>query len=84
MRARRPEMRKTRAVFLLVAGIALIAAPVSAQEKTLDELLNLDLSDLLNLKVVSALKTPETINRTKNKVRVITTDKIRHNGYFSL
>jgi len=77
-------MRKTRAVFLLVAGIALIAAPVSAQEKTLDELLNLDLSDLLNLKVVSALKTPETINRTPATVRVITADEIRENGYFSL
>lgn len=77
-------MRKHRAVFLLAAGTALIFSSASAQEKNLDELLKLDLSELLSLKVVSALKVPETINRTPATVRVITAQQIRDNGYFTL
>ncbi len=55
-----------------------------AQEKSLDDLLALDLTDLLNLKVVSALKGPETINKVPATVRVITAEQIRENGYFTL
>jgi len=67
-----------------MACLSLLALPLRAQEKTLDELLNLDLSDLLNLKVVSALKSPETINKTPATVRVISAEDIRENGYFTL
>ncbi len=44
----------------------------------------LDMNDLLNLKIVSALKGLETINRVPATVRVITADDIRDNGYFTL
>ena len=77
-------MKKRGAFILLAVGLSFLTLPLSAQEKTLDELLNLDLSELLNLKVVSALKGPETINRTPATVRVITAEQIRDNGYFTL
>jgi outer membrane receptor for ferrienterochelin and colicins len=77
-------LRKRSALFLFAGWLFFLVLPLPAQEKTLDELLNLDLSDLLNLKVVSALKGPETINRTPATVRVITAEDIRNNGYFTL
>ncbi len=46
--------------------------------------LALDLSELLDLKVVSALKSPETIPRTPATVRVITSEQIRDNGCLTL
>ncbi|MDD8026111.1 MAG: TonB-dependent receptor [Acidobacteriota bacterium] len=55
-----------------------------AQEKTLDELLSLDMTDLLKLKIVSALKGPETINKVPATVRVITAEQIRDFGYLTL
>lgn len=57
---------------------------LQAQEKSLDELLSLDMTDLLNLKVLSAIKGPEAILKVPATVRVITADEIRENGYFTL
>jgi outer membrane receptor for ferrienterochelin and colicins len=69
----------------LAAGLILCSgASLSAQEKSLDELLDLKTSDLLNLEVVSALKRPESIGRVPATVRVITAEDIRDNGYFTL
>ena len=67
-------------------ALAVFASPLLTQtkEKTLDELLSLDMTDLLHLKIVSALKGPETINRVPATVRVITAEQIRDNGYFTL
>ncbi len=70
---------------LLLGFLSLFAAlQVQAQEKSLEELLSLDMNDLLKLKVVSALKEPETIGKVPATVRVITADEIRDNGYFTL
>ncbi len=55
-----------------------------AQEKSLDELLDLNPSDLLALKVVSVLKNPESIGKVPATVRVITAEDIRDNGYYTL
>ena len=77
-------MRKRSAFFLIAGWLFFLILPLPAQEKTLDELLTLDMNDLLNLKVISALKGPETINKTPATVRVITADQIRDNGYFTL
>ncbi len=74
-----------RLIVCLFAFIAIIPPLLpQAKEKTLDELLSLDMNDLLNLKVVSALKGLETINRVPATVRVITADDIRDNGYLTL
>lgn len=54
------------------------------QNSDLDELLTLNLTDLLELQVVSPLKVPQTINRVPASVRVITADQIRQRGYFTL
>ena len=77
-------MAHRRAHLLLVLSAFLMGLPLRAQEKSLDELLALDMTDLLRLKVVSALKRPETINKVPATVRVITADEIRDNGYFTL
>ena len=77
-------MAHRRAYLLLVLSAFLTGLPLRAQEKSLDELLALDMTDLLKLKVVSALKRPETINKVPATVRVITADEIRDNGYFTL
>jgi outer membrane receptor for ferrienterochelin and colicins len=66
-------------VFILLSGLLL-----GAQEKSLEELLKLNMADLLKLQVTSALKGPETINKTPATVRVITAEQIRMNGYFTL
>jgi outer membrane receptor for ferrienterochelin and colicins len=69
-------------VFLLLSLAAV--SSVRAQEKELDQLLALSLDDLLNLRVVTALKQPQTINRVPATIRVITANEIRERGYFTL
>jgi outer membrane receptor protein involved in Fe transport len=76
---------KSRVIFLIFFFLLVFfLIPLQAQEKSLEELLALDMSDLLNLKVVSALKGPETITKVPATVRVITAEQIRDNGYFTL
>lgn len=76
---------KKRGLVFLVAGCLFALAPnLPAQEKSLDELLALDLDGLLKVKVVSALKMPETVDRTPATIRVVTAEEIRDNGYFTL
>ncbi len=76
---------KSSGLVLLLCCLALGASPgLRAEGQGLDDLLDLNLDDLLNLKVVSALKAPQTINRVPATVRVITADQIRDRGYFTL
>ena len=81
----RPPAKPMRSLAIMLILVTWMASPLLwAQEKGLDELLTLSLSDLMNLKVVSALKSPQTINRVPATVRVITADQIRERGYFTL
>ena len=74
-----------RNLSLLIIFLLFFAGPhLQAQEKSLDELLSLDMSDLLNLKFLSAIKGPETILKVPATVRVISAEEIRENGYFTL
>ncbi len=50
----------------------------------LDRMLALSLTDLLSLRVETALKAPGTINHVPATVRVITADQIEERGYFTL
>ena len=50
----------------------------------LDKLLTYDLSDLMNVEVVSASKGPERINECPATVRVITAEEIKERGYQTL
>lgn len=76
---------KNRTPFLVFIGLFFISSlGLRAQEKSLEELLSLGMNDLLNLKIVSVLKNPETINKSPATVRLITAEQIRDNGYFTL
>jgi outer membrane receptor for ferrienterochelin and colicin len=55
-----------------------------AQQTDIDELLELDISDLMEIKVISASKTIQTINEVPATVRVVTAKQIKERGYFSL
>ncbi len=72
----------TRVVFL--AAVLACAGRLSGQEKSLDELLNLNLEELASLKVVSAVKVPATVNQVPATVRVITAEEIAEKGCFTL
>ena len=77
-------MKYRNAFFKMMGFIFLSGLYLQAQEKSLDELLALNMTELLDLKVVSALKRPETINKIPATVHVITAEQIRDNGYFTL
>ncbi len=78
-------MKKRGSFAILCVFLFLFSSdPLQGQEKKLEELLSLGMDDLLNLKVSSALKSPETILKVPATVRVITAEQIRENGYFTL
>lgn len=54
-----------------------------SQEK-IDKLLEMDLEELLSLKVVSATKISQTLANTPATVHIITKEQIKANGYFTL
>ena len=69
----------------LVAGA--IFSTVSAQEQdTLEteDVLTMSLADLMNIKVVTASKTKESIKDVAATVHVITAEQIRDRAYFTL
>ena len=57
---------------------------LNAQQTDIDEWLELDISDLLDIKVITASKNVQTINEVPATVRVITARQIKERGYFSL
>lgn len=78
------KFRAPYLIAVLVFGLFPAGRRLQAQEKSLEELLALNMTDLLSLKVVSALKEPQTVGKSPATVRVITADEIRQNGYFTL
>ena len=76
---------KIRSLFRLGFFLtSLVPFALQAQEKSLEALLDLDMNELLDLKITSALKIPETILKVPATVRVITAEQIRERGYFTL
>jgi outer membrane cobalamin receptor len=71
-------------VCLLLTLAVVLPARAQEQEKDLNRVLALSLDDLMNLRVVTALKQPSTINQVPATIRVITADQIRERGYFTL
>ena len=67
-----------------IAGVFLISTSVYAQNQNLDELLDLDISELMNIQVVSASKTLQKVSEVPATVCVITEEQIHSNGYFTL
>ena len=61
-----------------------IPSLIRSQESEIDSLLNLDISDLINLEIFTASKTMQKISHVPATVRVITQEKIKQNGYITL
>ena len=68
-------------IFIL---IILYSITLYSQNKSLDELLNLNIEELMNLEVVSATKTVQRIYDVPATVRVITSRQIADRGYITL
>jgi len=73
-----------RKILLCIGFILLLAAGLFAQEKKLEELLEMNIQDLMNINVTTASKMPQMIKEVPATVRVITADQIKENGYFTL
>lgn len=57
---------------------------VNAQETVLDEWLDLDLNQLMAIRVTTATKSDRSLNDVPATVRIISADQIRERGYNSL
>lgn len=79
-------MSKKKFLYKLLIFIVIIFSTISlySQEKSLDELLELNLEELMNLEVVSATKTVQKIYDAPATVRVITAKQIIDRGYVTL
>jgi len=55
-----------------------------AQNSDFDELLELDLSELMNIKVTTATKKGQLIDKVPATVRIITANQIKERAYYSL
>ena len=87
MRRLAPALARRHSLRLAVALLWLSSAtfPAGAQPvDRLEELLALSLLDLLEVKVVSALKVAEKIDLVPATVRIITAEQIRRRGYLTL
>ncbi|MCZ7602902.1 MAG: TonB-dependent receptor [Melioribacteraceae bacterium] len=71
-------------ISLLIIFAILLNSKISAQEDELTKLLQLDLEELTDLKIISATKRLNRISEVPATVRVIKTDEIKENGYLTL
>lgn len=62
----------------------LIISNFSFSQEKLDKLLEIDLSELISIKVISATKIPQILSSVPATVHIITKEQIRENGYFTL
>ena len=79
-------MKRITAVLLILITVTLFS-PVFAQERdTLktEDVLNMSLADLMNVKVVTASKTQQSIKDVAATVHIITAEQIRDRAYFTI
>lgn len=82
---RGPGVRHRLALLTALLGVHGATLPAAAQTvDRLEELLALSLRELLQVKVVSALKQAERIALVPATVRIITAEQIRRRGYLTL
>jgi outer membrane receptor protein involved in Fe transport len=75
-------MQKLKMVwFSVLLGIFSVSL---AQESDFDEWLELDLSDLMNIKVTTATKKNQLIHKVPATVRIVTADQIKERAYHNL
>ena len=78
------SMKSRYSMALVLFLFVSLWAPLSAQERDLDELLGLSLEELSSIEIISASKTYRKVNEVPATVRVITSEQIRANGYQTL
>lgn len=79
-------MKKNEILFKLLILIAIVTLNTSlyAQEEGIDELLELSLEELLDVKVITATKKSQKLSEVPATVRVITAEQIKERGYITL
>jgi iron complex outermembrane recepter protein len=73
-----------RFISILCAMAAAMSSPVYAQDDSLSALLSLSMDELVNVKIVSASRRPESQRRASAAVFVITGEDIRRSGATNL
>ncbi len=71
-------------ILLLFIVIFILAPGLYAQEQDLEKLLDLNLEELMHVKVVTASKKAQTLSEVPATVRIITAEEIKERGYFTL
>ncbi|MBN2425915.1 MAG: TonB-dependent receptor plug domain-containing protein [Calditrichaceae bacterium] len=74
---------KTFVFFIIVFGVFPYLS-LFAQQKSLDDLLEMGITELMEVRVITPSKTPQKINETPAVVRIITAEQIRENGYTTM
>ncbi len=79
-------MKRITTILLMLIPCILFSSVFAQQQDTLktEDVLNMSLADLMNIKVVTASKTQQSINDVAATVHVITSEQIRDRGYFTL
>ncbi len=69
---------------LIFPLIMCIVPIIHAQKQDLDKLLDLNIEELMNVEVISVSKTAQRLSEVPATVRVITAERIKERGYFTL
>jgi outer membrane receptor for ferrienterochelin and colicin len=80
------QMNKSLLLLLLLPGCIFYATVYAQEPDTLNtvDILNMSLTDLMNVQVVTASKTRQSIKDVAASVHVITAGQIKDRGYFTL
>jgi len=80
------KMKRIIITLLITFGCTLFHAVFAQEPDTLkaEDILHMSLSDLMNIQVVSASKTQQSLKEVSATVHVITSEQIRIRGYFTL
>ena len=70
---------------MLIIILFILAVRVNIQaQNELDKLLDMDMSDLMDIKIVTASKTLQRVEEVPATVKIITSEEIRNRGYLTL
>jgi outer membrane receptor for ferrienterochelin and colicins len=80
------KMKRVTIFLLLLVTEAIFSSVFAQEQDTLktEDVLNMSLADLMNVKVVTASKTQQSIKDVAATVHVITSEQIRDRAYFTL
>ncbi len=79
-------MKKIKTFLIVLTGVISFSTVFAQETDTLkaEDILNMSLNDLMNIQVISASKTRQSIKEVPATVHVITAEQIRDRAYFTL